>query len=171
MADVNLLPFSSRAAFCAGVVLALKNFSQFAVICATALALLEPAGADELAAGAEPAGAEAGDEAAELAGDVAADVPELLLQAATATARARPSARAMIRRAKRSNRMTRLLVSVGGRAAGSHYGGIGRIFSECAPNVTFGAASYPAQPDAGVRECAQAKPAPSVGVSSTSGNV
>jgi hypothetical protein len=81
MAEVNLLPFCSRAAFCAGVVLALKNFSQFAVICAAAPELLELAGADELAAGAEAAG----EEAAELDGDVAADVLELLLQAATAT--------------------------------------------------------------------------------------
>src|ERR1700678_1945882 len=91
MAEVNLLPFCSRAAFCAGVVLALKNFSQFAVICATALAPLEAAGADELAAGAEAAGAEAGTGTDELEGDVAADGLELLLlQAATTTARARP---------------------------------------------------------------------------------
>src|ERR1700689_4498063 len=107
MAEVNLLPFCSRAAFCAGVVLALKNFSQFAVICATALA---PTGGDELAAGAEAAGAEAGTGTDELEGGVAADGLELLLlQAATTTARARPSARAMIRRAKRLNRTTRLL--------------------------------------------------------------
>jgi hypothetical protein len=82
------------------------------VICATAPELLELAGADELPAGAE-AGAEAGDgapaEAAELDGDVAAEVLELLLQAATATARAGPSTRAVIQRAKRLNRMTRLL--------------------------------------------------------------
>jgi hypothetical protein len=79
------------------------------VICATAPELLELAGADGLPAGAEAAGAEAGAEAAELDGPVAADVLELLLQAATATARAGPSARAVIQRAKRLNRMTRLL--------------------------------------------------------------
>jgi hypothetical protein len=37
-------------------------------------------------------------------------------------------------------------------AEGSHYGGIWRFFSESAPNVTFGAAGYPAQADASVRE-------------------
>jgi len=105
IAEVNLLPFCSRAAFCAAEVLELKNFSQFAVISATAPELLELAGADELlvTTGDEVTGAEAAE------GDVAADVLELLLQAATATARAGPSARAMIRRVKRLNRMTRLL--------------------------------------------------------------
>jgi hypothetical protein len=78
------------------------------VICATAPEVnTAPGLADGLLAGAE-AGDEAGAEAAELDGDVAADVLELL-QAATATARAGPSARAMIRRVKRLNRMTRLL--------------------------------------------------------------
>jgi len=100
MAEANVLPFCSRAAFCEAVVLELKNFSQFAVISATAPELLELATADGLPTGAE---------AAELDGDVVADVLELLLQAATATARAGPSARAMIRRVKRLNRMTRLL--------------------------------------------------------------
>ena len=102
MAEVNTLPFCSRAAFCAAVVLELKNFSQFVVISATAAELLELAGADELLVA-------AGDEAAELDGDVAADVLELLPQAATITASAGPSARAMIRRVKGLNRMTRLL--------------------------------------------------------------
>jgi hypothetical protein len=102
IAEANVLPFCSRAAFCEAVVLELKNFSQFAVISAAAPELLELAGADELAVA-------AGDEVAELDGDVAADVLELLLQAATATARAGPSARAMIRRVKRLDRMTRLL--------------------------------------------------------------
>ena len=102
MAEVNLLPFCNRAAFCEAVVLESKNFSQFVVISATAAELLELAGADELLVA-------AGDEAAELDGDVAADVLELLLQAATVTARAGPSARAMIRRVKGLNRMTRLL--------------------------------------------------------------
>jgi hypothetical protein len=76
------------------------------VISATAPELLELAGADELPVA---TGAEADDGAAELDGDDAADVLELLLQAATATARAGPSASAMIRRVKRLNRMTRLL--------------------------------------------------------------
>jgi hypothetical protein len=74
------------------------------VISVTAPELLELAGADELPTAAEDeTGAEADD------GDVAADVLELLLQAATATARAGPSATAIIRRVKRLNRMTRLL--------------------------------------------------------------
>jgi hypothetical protein len=77
------------------------------VISATAPELLELATADGLPTGAEACDG-TGAEAAELDGDVAADVLELL-QAATATARAGPSARAMIRRVKRLNRMTRLL--------------------------------------------------------------
>jgi hypothetical protein len=85
-------------------VLELKNFSQFAVICATAaeLPVLDPLGAAELAAG---------DEAAELLDDeVDADVLELLLQATTVMASAKPSTGArVIRRAERLNRMTRLL--------------------------------------------------------------
>jgi hypothetical protein len=55
---------------------------------------------------AEPAGAEAADEA--LDGAPAAGELELLLQAAIVAARARPSAGAAIRRARRLNRMTRL---------------------------------------------------------------
>jgi hypothetical protein len=82
------------------------------VICATAPELLALAGADGLPAGAEAAGAEAGAEAAGLDGDVPADVLELLLQAATVTARAGPSAKVVIVRARRLNRMTRLLCLV-----------------------------------------------------------
>ena len=84
----------------------MKNASQFAVICATApellgaLELLELAGADELT----------GEEAADELDPELADVLELLLQATTVRAIARPSAGArVIRRAKRLNRMTRLL--------------------------------------------------------------
>ena len=107
MAEVNLLPFCSRATLSAVGVLELKNFSQFAVICATA-AELDPVpgllGAAELpvAAGEEAAGV--------LEVEVEADVLELLLQAATvrASARARVGAR-VIRRARSLNRMTRLL--------------------------------------------------------------
>jgi hypothetical protein len=76
------------------------------LICATAaelpgaLELLELAGADELA----------GEEAAEELDEVDAGVLELLLQATTVMTSARPSAGAtIIRRAKRLNRMTRLL--------------------------------------------------------------
>jgi hypothetical protein len=77
------------------------------VICATAAALdpvLGLLGADELGADDEAAGALDDDD------EVEADVLELLLQAATvrATVRASVGARA-IRRAKRLNRMTRLL--------------------------------------------------------------
>ena len=106
MAAVNLLPFCNREAFSAAGVLELKNFSQFAVIWATAAALdpvLGLLGADELSADDEATGALDDD-------GVEADVLELLLQAATvkATVRASVGARA-IRRAKRSNRTTRLL--------------------------------------------------------------
>ena len=106
MAAVNLLPFCNREAFSAAGVLELKNFSQFAVIWATAAALdpvLGLLGADELSADDEATGALDDD-------GVEADVLELLLQAATvkATVRASVGARA-IRRAKRLNRTTRLL--------------------------------------------------------------
>jgi hypothetical protein len=80
-------------------VLELKNFSQFAVICATAA---EPEAAPEAVAEAD---AEAG---ALDPGPVAEEV-ELLLQAAIVAASARPSAGAAIRRARRWDRMTRLL--------------------------------------------------------------
>jgi hypothetical protein len=104
MAVANVLPFCSKETFSATGVLELKNFSQFAVICATAaeLPVLGLPGAAELAAG---------DEAAGLVDDeVDADVLELLLQATTVMASARPSAGArVIRRAKRLNLMTRLL--------------------------------------------------------------
>jgi hypothetical protein len=106
MAEVNLLPFCNSVAFSAAEVLELKNFSQFAVISATA-AELDPVlgllGAAELA-GDEAAGA--------LDDDDDADVLELLLLLQAATVRARTTASVgarVIRRAKRLNRMTRLL--------------------------------------------------------------
>ena len=81
-------------------VLASKNFSQFAVICAAASAV-DPVpgllGAAELGADAALDGA---------AG--CADEVELLLQAAIVAASAKPSAGAAIRRARSLNRMTRL---------------------------------------------------------------
>jgi hypothetical protein len=84
-------------------VLALKNFSQFAVICATAAELPE----DDDEAGAEDTGAEdtgAEDETGDEAADDEDD--ELELQAETASASARPSTGArMIRRATSGNRM------------------------------------------------------------------
>jgi hypothetical protein len=84
----------------------LKNFSQFAVICAVAELPVEAdeAGADE--AGADDAGAE--DAGADDAGaDELDDEPELL-QAATASTTAKPSAGArMIRRATSGNRIAR----------------------------------------------------------------
>jgi hypothetical protein len=84
-----------------------KNFSQFAVICATA-----PELAGLLAAGLLGAGLLGAPELPVAAGDepVAAELLELLLlQAATVAASARPAARAITRRAKGLNRMTRLL--------------------------------------------------------------
>jgi hypothetical protein len=103
MAAVNLLPFCRRATRSEVGVLKLKNFSQFALISAAALPVLEDAGAEE--------------EAAVVAGDddvaVGVLVVELeLLQAAAVAVSARPSAAArMSRRAKTVNRMTRLLRS------------------------------------------------------------
>ena len=100
MAPANALPFCSRAALSEVGVLALKNFSQFAVISAAAVAVFkDDAGADD--AGAEDAGAEA----------AGADEPDgelELLQAATASASATASAGArMIWRAMRGNRIAR----------------------------------------------------------------
>jgi hypothetical protein len=113
MAASNVLPFCRRLTFCETGVLELKNFSQFAVICALALppAALGLLGAAELAAGELAAGDEAAEEAAGvLDAEVVADGLALLLQAATARAKARASAGArVIRRAKSLNRMTRLL--------------------------------------------------------------
>jgi hypothetical protein len=110
MAASNVLPFSRSLTFSETGVLELKNFSQFAVICATAAELapvLGLLGADELA-GAEAGTGEAGALAAD--GEVEADVVELLLQAATVRARATASIGArVIRRAQGLNRMTRLL--------------------------------------------------------------
>jgi hypothetical protein len=99
MAPANALPFCSRATLSEVGVLALKNFSQFAVISATAAELPEAedvAGADE--AGADDAGADADEVDDELE----------LLQAATASASARASAGArMIRRATSGKRIAR----------------------------------------------------------------
>src|SRR5580700_5407147 len=104
MAEENELPFCSRATRCESGVLALKNFSQFVVICATAAELPEDdeAGAEDTIAEGEPAGA-AADEAADDEDD------ELeLLQAETASASAKPSTGArMIRRAASGNRIAR----------------------------------------------------------------
>jgi hypothetical protein len=83
-------------------VLELKNFSQFALICAAASAV-DPVpgllGAAEVAAG---------DDGGALDGEAVVVVLELL-QAAIVAASARPSAGAAIRRARRWDRMTRLL--------------------------------------------------------------
>jgi hypothetical protein len=105
MAEENELPFCSRATRCESGVLALKNFSQFVVICATAAELPEDddeAGAEDTIAEGEPAGA-AADEAAD-----DEDEELELLQAETASASARPSTGArMIRRATSGNRIAR----------------------------------------------------------------
>jgi hypothetical protein len=89
---------------------AAENASQLALICPMA-AELPPVLADAELAGAEGAdelGAD--DEAGALVdGGAAAEELELLLHAATVAASARPSAGAIIRRAKRFDRMTRLL--------------------------------------------------------------
>jgi hypothetical protein len=84
-------------------VLELKNFSQFALICAAASAV-DPVpgllGAAELGAAEDDGGALDGE---------AFVVVFALLQAAIVAASARPSAGAAIRRARRWDRMTRLL--------------------------------------------------------------
>jgi hypothetical protein len=106
MAGSRMVPFCSSLTFSETGVLESKNFSQFAVISATAAAL-PPVG---LAAGAEVAGAD--DEAGTLEGevDVDAGLLELLLQAAAVRAIASASAGArIIRRARGLNRTTRLL--------------------------------------------------------------
>jgi hypothetical protein len=106
MAEENELPFCSRATRCDSGVLALKNFSQFAVICAVAELPVEDdeAGADE--AGADEAGAE--DAGADDAGADELDDEAELLQAATASTSAKPIAGArMIRRATSGNRIAR----------------------------------------------------------------
>jgi hypothetical protein len=109
MAASNVLPFCRSLAFSETGVLELKNFSQFAVICAMAAELppvLGLFGAVELGAEDE-AGAEV---AGVLEAVVEADVLELLLQAPTIRARTAASVGArVIRRAKGLNRMTRLL--------------------------------------------------------------
>src|SRR5689334_16962925 len=86
MADSSAVPFCSSFTFSATGVWASKNFSQFAVICAAASAV---------------------DPVPGLLGAAADDV-ELLLQAATVAASAKPSAGAASRRARSLNRMTRL---------------------------------------------------------------
>jgi hypothetical protein len=103
--DANFCPFSSSEIFFAAEVLPSKNASQFVVICAVAL----PAAAGLLAFAVLPAAGEeaAGDEGGALDGEAVAGEPEL--QAATVAASARPSAGPAIRRARRWNRMTRLL--------------------------------------------------------------
>ena len=83
MADSNAAPFCSSATFSATGVLAAKNFSQFAVICAAASAVDPVPGL----LGAAELGADAA-----LDGAAAADDVELLLQAATVAASAKPSA-------------------------------------------------------------------------------
>jgi hypothetical protein len=101
MAEENELPFCSRATRCESGVLALKNFSQFVVICAAAAELPEEAGAED-DAGADEAGAE--DAAADDEDDEDDELE--LLQAATASASARPSTGTrMLRRATSGNRM------------------------------------------------------------------
>ena len=107
MAPSKVLPFCNKETRSAVGVLELKNFSQFAVIWATA-AEFDPVlglpGADELGADDEAAGALDDEDEDEV------DVLELLLQAATVRARTTASVGARaIRRAKRWNRKTRLL--------------------------------------------------------------
>jgi len=99
MADSSAAPFCSSFTFSVTGVLAAKNFSQFAVICAAASAVDPVPGL----LGAAELGADAA-----LDGAPAADEVELLLQAATVAASAKPSAGAAIRRARSLNRMTRL---------------------------------------------------------------
>src|SRR5260370_21372913 len=90
-----VLPFCIRVAFSEAGVLEAKNFSQFAVICATAALLPPPELLVAAALALVAAGAAAVDE----------DEPELL-QAATVAASPPPSARTRIRLASGSKRMT-----------------------------------------------------------------
>jgi hypothetical protein len=82
-------------------VLELKNFSQFAVISATALALLLVAGTGV----AGPTGVDAS--VGVLEADVVAEELLELLHPASAAASARPTAGTRIRRATNGDRMTR----------------------------------------------------------------
>ncbi len=94
----NAVPFCSRATRCDVGVLELKNFSQFAVICAAAFPVAD---ADDVA-----------DVAGDDEFDDAEDEPELP-QATTAAASARPSNGARMTRGATSwNRMARSLVSI-----------------------------------------------------------
>jgi hypothetical protein len=102
-------PFWSSWIFFAAEVLPSKNVSQFVVIWLAAEELPELLALAEVLAADELGGVEGADE---LEAGVVAEELELLLQAATVPASARPSAGAIIRRAKTSNRMTRLLVCV-----------------------------------------------------------
>src|SRR5580704_12522614 len=101
MADSSAAPFCSSFTFSVTGVLAAKNFSQFALICAAASAVDPVPGL--LAA--EPG---ADEEGGALDPEPAAEEVELLLQAAIVAASARPSAGVAIRRARSLNRMTRL---------------------------------------------------------------
>ena len=101
----NAFPFCSRATRSELEVLELKNFSQFAVICATAAELPDAEADVEAGTGVEEIDVDAG--------ALVVPVDELegeleLLQAATAAASVRASAGArMIRRATSWDRMTR----------------------------------------------------------------
>jgi len=107
--DANFCPFSSSAIFFAAEVWPLKNASQFEVICALALPEAAWPGLLATAELLVTAGDEAAaDDGGALDGEAAVVVLELL-QAAIVAASARPSAGAAIRRARRLNRMTRLL--------------------------------------------------------------
>src|SRR4029077_12379448 len=139
MAASSAAPFCSSFTFSATVVWASKNFSQFAVICAAASAV-DPVpgllGAAELGADAALDGGPGGGDG------------ELLLQAATVAASAKPSAGAAIRRARSLNPMTRLRGTLQFWAAL-----LGRtdVLAQSAPNVSPGAAGYPSMTDVRVR--------------------
>src|SRR5579862_2478791 len=122
MAPEKRLPFWSRVTFSETGVLEAKNFSQFAVIWATAPEVFVAAGADEDAAE-EAAGAD--DELEE----------ELeLLHAATAAASASASAGARIaRRARAVNPMTPLLSLSRRYWSGRHSWSLIRVCPECFP--------------------------------------
>ena len=172
MAPENVLPFCSRATRSAVDVLELKNFSHVAVIAATAPELLAEL---PLAAGAE-AEADAGAEAeAEPDPELAADVLELLLQAATVTASARPSVRlsagVIIRRARESDRMTRLLFSVRCIAQGGQFSRVLTcLLPESAPNVSRPADGSRPLADASVRVSGPPMATTPDSARSTSGN-
>ena len=101
MTVANVLPFCTKAAFCDSGVLALKTFSQFAVIWATAAAVSAAVGAID--AGADDAGTD------DARADELEDEPEPVHAETAATSASASAGARIIRRARTVNPMTHLL--------------------------------------------------------------